>query len=155
MGGFTIADILLVDDSEADVMLTKLAFEETSVKGHLHVARDGVEAMEFLQRENALIPDMILLDLNMPRMNGLDVLRELKAHHTLRNIPVVVLTTSQAEADVWRSYNLHANAYVPKPVSLPEFLDVVRSLEQFWLSVVKLAPKSFRPKEDEGERLNL
>ncbi len=142
-------DILLVDDSEADVMLTQLAFEEAAVKGRIHVARDGVEAMEFLQREDAPTPDVILLDLNMPRMNGLDVLRELKAHDTLRNIPVVVLTTSLADTDVWRSYNLHANAYVPKPVSLPEFLDVVRSFERFWLSVAKLAPKAFRPSDDE------
>jgi len=142
-------EILLVDDSEADVMLTQLAFEEARVANRLHVARDGVEAMEFLRRDgpfqDAPTPDVILLDLNMPRMNGLEVLKELKAHDTLRNIPVVVLTTSQAEADVWRSYNLHANAYIPKPVSLPDFLDVVRSFENFWLAVVKLSPRNFKP----------
>lgn len=145
-------DILLVDDSEADVMLTQLAFEEARMANRLHVARDGVEALEFLRREGpfegAPVPDVILLDLNMPRMNGLEVLEALKSHDVLRNIPVVVLTTSQAEADVWRSYNLHANAYIPKPVSLPNFLDVVRSFENFWLAVVKLSPKNYAPPED-------
>lgn len=142
-------DILLVDDNEADVMLTQLAFEEARIANRLHVARDGVEAMEYLLRTGPYgdvpVPDVILLDLNMPRKNGLEVLAELKAHDVLRNIPVIVLTTSQAEADVWRSYNLHANAYIPKPVSLPNFLDVVRSFENFWLAVVKLAPKDYNP----------
>jgi CheY-like chemotaxis protein len=144
-----VIDILLVDDSEADVMLTQMAFEEARVANRLHVARDGVEAMEFLNREgphrDAPTPDVILLDLNMPRMNGLEVLAEIKKEDGLRNIPVIVLTTSQAEADVWRSYNLHANAYIPKPVSLPNFLDVVRSFENFWLAVVKLSPKNYKP----------
>ncbi|PYE53623.1 response regulator [Deinococcus yavapaiensis] len=140
-------DILLVDDSEADVMLTQLAFEEARVENRVHVARDGVEALEFLYKQgsfvNAPTPDVVLLDLNMPRMNGLEVLAELKSHERLRNIPVVVLTTSQAEADIWRSYNLHANAYIPKPVSLPEFLEVVRTFEDFWLAVARLSPKDF------------
>ena len=148
-------EILLVDDSEADVMLTQLAFEEARVANRLHVARDGVEAMEFLHRKgphaDAPTPDVILLDLNMPRMNGLEVLEALKAHDRLRNIPVVVLTTSQAEADVWRSYNLHANAYIPKPVSLPSFLEVVRSFENFWLAVVKLSPKDYNPQTEKRD----
>ena len=142
-------NILLVDDSDADVMLTQLAFEEARVANAMHVARDGVEALEFLHKQgsyqDAPTPDVILLDLNMPRMNGLEVLQELKADEQLRNIPVVVLTTSQAEADVWRSYNLYANAYIPKPVSLPDFLDVVRSFENFWLAVVKLSPRHYAP----------
>ncbi|AFZ67492.1 response regulator [Deinococcus peraridilitoris] len=148
-------DILLVDDSEADVMLTQLAFEEARMANRLHVTRDGVEALEFLRRQgpfqDAPTPDVILLDLNMPRMNGLEVLEELKSHDVLRNIPVVVLTTSQAEADVWRSYNLHANAYIPKPVSLPNFLDVVRSFENFWLAVVKLSPKGYHPPSEKHD----
>lgn len=135
-------DILLVEDNPGDVRLTEEALREGKVKNRLHVANDGVEAIEFLRREgkysDAVKPDLILLDLNLPRKDGREVLREIKADPGLRVIPVVVLTTSAAEEDILKTYNLHANCYITKPVDLEQFLKIVRTIEDFWLSVVKL-----------------
>lgn len=137
-------EILLVEDNPADIMLTEEAFEEAHFPHHLHTARDGVEALRFLRREGPYAacprPDVILMDLNMPRMGGLEVLDILKVDGDLRSIPVIVLTTSRAESDIWRSYDLHANAYIPKPVSVVEFVDVIRSLGNFWFTKVALPP---------------
>ena len=136
--------ILLAEDSPGDVRLTREAFKEAKILNTLHVVEDGMEAMEFLSKTgkhaDAPSPDLILLDLNMPRMDGREVLAEIKKDENLMRIPVVVLTTSKAEEDIIRSYNLHANAYVTKPVGLTEFLEVIRSIEQFWLAVVTFPP---------------
>ena len=135
-------DILLVEDNPGDVRLTEEALREGKVKNRLHVANDGVEAIEFLRREgkyiDAVKPDLILLDLNLPRKDGREVLKEIKADPGLRVIPIVVLTTSAAEEDILKTYNLHANCYITKPVDLEQFLKIVRTIEDFWLSVVKL-----------------
>ncbi|GGB77773.1 MULTISPECIES: response regulator [Deinococcus] len=135
-------EILLVEDNPADVMLTQEAFEEAHFPHHLSHARDGVDALNFLRRSEdhagAPRPDVILMDLNMPRMTGLELLDILKEDAELRSIPVIVLTTSRAESDIWRSYNLHANAYIPKPVSIAEFVEVIQSLENFWFRKVAL-----------------
>jgi two-component system, chemotaxis family, response regulator Rcp1 len=135
-------ELLLVEDSEPDVRLTMEALREAKVKNRLWVVEDGVEAMEFLRRENRHAdvprPDLILLDLNLPRKDGREVLREIKADESLRRIPVVVLTTSRSEEDVLRAYDLHANCYITKPVDFNRFMDVVKSIEDFWLTVVKL-----------------
>jgi CheY-like chemotaxis protein len=135
-------EILLVEDSLADVRLTEEAFRDAKVLNHMSVVTDGDEAMQFLRREGphaeAPRPDLILLDLNLPRKDGREVLREIKDDPNLRRIPVVVLTTSRAEEDVLRAYNLHANCYITKPVDFTQFISVVRSIEGFWLSVVKL-----------------
>ena len=138
-------DILLVEDNPADVMLTREAFEEADFPHQLHHARDGVDALAFLRRQGkyaqAVRPDVILMDLNMPRMSGLEVLDVLKVDAALRSIPVIVLTTSRSETDIWRSYDLHANAYIPKPVSIAEFVDVVRTLGNFWFQKAALPPR--------------
>ena len=138
-------EILLVEDNPGDVRLTREALKEGKVKNRLTVASDGVEAMAFLRREGEYAssprPDLILLDLNLPRKDGREVLAEIKADPALRRIPVIVLTTSDAEQDVLRSYNLHANCYVTKPVVLEKFLAIVRSLEDFWLTIVRLPPR--------------
>ncbi|AAF12176.1 MULTISPECIES: response regulator [Deinococcus] len=134
-------EILLTEDNPADILLTEEAFEEADFPHRLHVARDGVEALTFLRREEngeLPTPDVILLDLNMPRLSGLELLDILKEDPQLQHIPVIVLTTSRAEEDVWRSYKLHANAYIPKPVSIGEFVEVIRSLGNFWFSVAAL-----------------
>jgi chemotaxis family two-component system response regulator Rcp1 len=135
-------DILLVEDSPGDVRLTREALREGKVINQLQVVGDGVEALDYLFQRGAYVgaprPDLILLDLNLPRKDGREVLAEIKADATLKRIPVVVLTTSQAEEDVLRSYNLHANCYIPKPVDFDRFIQVVRSIDAFWLSVVKL-----------------
>jgi chemotaxis family two-component system response regulator Rcp1 len=135
-------EVLLVEDSPGDVRLTQEAFKDAKVHLNLHVATDGAKAMAFLQREgehaNAPRPDLILLDLNLPKKDGREVLAEIKESPTLKSIPVVVLTTSSSEADILRSYELHANCYITKPVGLEGFLTVVRSIDNFWLSVVKL-----------------
>jgi CheY-like chemotaxis protein len=134
--------ILIVEDNPADVRLTREAFAETPLRPTLHVARDGVEALAFLRREppfaDAPEPDMILLDLNLPRKDGRELLREIKGDPLLRRTPVVVLTTSRAPADVQQSYALHANCYLTKPVDLDGFLELVQRVEQFWLSTVTL-----------------
>lgn len=147
MHGPTVApiDILLVEDNLGDARLTEEALKESKMFNRLHHAKDGVEAMEFMRREgkykDAPTPDIILLDLNLPRKDGREVLAELKAMPGLRNIPVVVLTTSNAEQDIVMSYNLHANCYITKPVDLDKFIEIVRGIENFWLSIVKLPPQ--------------
>ena len=135
-------EILLVEDNEGDVELTREALSGAKVKNNLHVVGDGVEALAFLRQEgvhaSAPAPDLILLDLNLPRKDGREVLLEIKAHERLKLIPVVILTTSEAERDIVRSYELHANCYISKPVGLNEFLKVIQAIEGFWLAVVKL-----------------
>jgi CheY-like chemotaxis protein len=137
-------EILLVEDNPGDVRLTQEALKENKVLNNLHVAEDGVEAMAFLHRDgkyvDAVRPDLILLDLNLPRKDGREVLSEIKADDNLKRIPVVVLTISGAEEDILKSYNLHANCYITKPIDLNQFINVVRSIESFWLTIVKLPP---------------
>ena len=128
--------VLLVEDDPGDVVLIQEAFEHNKVCNKLHVAGDGVEAMEFLR--GSARPDLILLDLNLPRKDGREVLAEVKGDSALRSIPVVVLTTSKAEEDILRSYDLHANAYVTKPVDFDRFIEVVRQIDEFFVTVVKL-----------------
>ena len=134
--------MLLVEDSEPDVRLTMEALREAKVKNRLWVVEDGVEAMEFLQRQGRHAdvprPDLILLDLNLPRKDGRQVLKEIKADDSLKRIPVVILTTSKSEEDVLRAYDLHANCYITKPVDFNRFMEVVKSIEDFWLTVVRL-----------------
>jgi len=135
-------DVLLVEDDPGDVLMTREAFADHKVANRLSVVSDGVSALEFLRKEgeyaDAPVPDLILLDLNLPRMDGREVLEALKADANLRAIPVVVLTTSEAEEDVVRSYSLHANAYVTKPVDFDRFIDVVRQIDEFFVEVVRL-----------------
>jgi CheY-like chemotaxis protein len=137
-----VIDVLLVEDDPGDALMTQEAFEHHKIRNQLHVVRDGIEALEFLRREgqyeDAPRPGLILLDLNLPKMDGREVLAEIKADETLRPIPVVVLTTSEAEEDILRSYNLHANAYVTKPVDFDRFIEVVRQIDDFFVTVVKL-----------------
>jgi two-component system, chemotaxis family, response regulator Rcp1 len=138
-------EILLVEDSPGDVRLTREALRDAKIKNNLHVVEDGVEAMAFLRREGKYAgvprPDLILLDLNLPRKSGREVLTEVKSDPVLRTIPVVVLTTSADEQDIVRSYQHHANCYITKPVDLEQFLTVVSSIEDFWLSIVRLPPQ--------------
>jgi len=135
-------EILLVEDNPADVRLTQEALKEGKVYNNLHWAKDGVEALEFLHRQGkhaaAPRPDIILLDLNLPKIDGREVLQDIKKDENLKRIPVVILTTSKAEEDVLKSYNLHANCYVTKPVDLEQFIVVVKSIDMFWLTVVTL-----------------
>jgi two-component system, chemotaxis family, response regulator Rcp1 len=135
-------DILLVEDNPADARLTKEALREGKIRNNLFHTRDGVEALSFLRREDphreAPTPDLILLDLNLPRKDGRQVLTELKSDPRLRHIPVVVLTTSEAEEDILRSYDLHANCYITKPVELEKFVAIVKAIESFWLAIVTL-----------------
>jgi CheY-like chemotaxis protein len=137
-------EILLVEDNPGDVRLTKEALKEGKVYSNLHTVKDGVEAMEFLRKQGKYKdvprPDIVLLDLNLPRKDGREVLEEIKSDDNLKRIPVVVLTTSKAEEDVLRTYNLHANCYVTKPVDLEKFMVVVKSIDVFWLTVVTLPP---------------
>jgi len=138
-------EILLVEDNPGDVRLTAEALKEGKVANRIHVAADGMEAIEFLRRDgrhaHAPIPDVILLDLNLPKKNGREVLAEIKQDPNLKHIPVVILTTSQAEKDIILTYNLHANCYITKPVDFGQFIDVVKSIENFWFTIVKLPPK--------------
>jgi two-component system, chemotaxis family, response regulator Rcp1 len=147
MGG-TVFEVLLVEDSPGDVRLTREAFKEGKVHINLRVAPDGAEAMAFLKREGkhakAPRPDLILLDLNLPKKDGREVLEEIKQNPALKSIPIVILTTSKSEEDILRSYSLHANCYIPKPVTLDGFLTVVKSIEEFWLSVVELPRETLR-----------
>ena len=135
-------EILLVEDSATDVLLAEEALEQAKVSNNLNVVKDGVEAMAFLRKEGKYAsvsrPDLILLDLNMPRKDGREVLAEVKSDDTLKQIPVVVLTTSQAQEDVFRAYGLHANCYISKPVDFEQFANVVRAIDQFWFTVVTL-----------------
>jgi CheY-like chemotaxis protein len=136
--------ILLVEDDPGDVLITKEALEHSKVFNALHTASNGEEALAFLRREgayaDAVVPDLILLDLNLPRVDGREVLAQVKEDPVLRRIPVVVLTTSQADEDVLRSYDLHANAYVTKPVDFDRFVQVVQQVDEFFFTVVRLPP---------------
>jgi len=138
-------EILLVEDNPGDVRLTREALKEAKVINNLTVLKDGVEALAFLRQQGpyggAVMPHLILLDLNLPKKDGREVLAEIKTDERLKRIPVVVLTTSQDEQDVFKSYNLHANCYVTKPVDLEQFMTVVKSIEDFWLGIVML-PKN-------------
>jgi CheY-like chemotaxis protein len=135
-------EILLVEDNPGHARLTQEAFREGKLANRLHVVGDGIEALAFLRQEgphaHAVKPDLILLDLNLPKKDGREVLAEIKADERLKRIPVVVLTTSQAETDVLRAYDLHANCYIAKPVDLDQFLSIVQAIEDFWLQIVKL-----------------
>jgi CheY-like chemotaxis protein len=139
-----VIDILLVEDNPGDVRLTREAFKEGKVVNTLHVVQDGVEALAFLRHEGAYVksihPDIILLDLNLPRMNGRELLANIKTDPELKRIPVVILTTSKSEVDIIESYDLHANCYITKPVDMDRFITVVKSIEDFWFTVVKLPP---------------
>ena len=138
-------EILLAEDNPGDVKLTRKALEKGRLANNLHVVNDGIETMQFLRGEGEYEgrprPDLVLLDLNMPRKDGREVLEDIKGNPDLKRIPVVVLTSSEAEEDVLRSYELHANAYLTKPVDFSGFIDVVGKLEEFWLQVVKLPPE--------------
>jgi len=135
-------EILLVEDNPGDVRLTREAMKEAKVRNQLHVVSDGVEAIAFLRRQgtyaNAVRPHLILMDLNLPRKDGREVLAEIKQDTDLRRIPVVILTTSEAEVDILKAYDLHANCYIAKPVDIEQFLTVVKSIEDFWITIVKL-----------------
>lgn len=132
--------ILLIEDNDGDVLLTREAFKEGRIKNRLSVAKDGQEALEFLNTANSL-PDLILLDINLPKINGLEVLMTIKNNDRLRRIPVIILSTSGAQNDILTSYNNHANCFITKPVDFNRFMDVVRTIEDFWVSIVKL-PKN-------------
>ena len=141
---YQAVDVLLVEDDPGDVLMTKEAFEHYKLRNVLHVVTDGEQALQFLRRTggyaDAPRPGLILLDLNLPRLDGLEVLAELKADPVLKVIPVVILTTSQTQQDVLRSYALHANAYVSKPVDFETFMEAIRQIDNFFVTVVKLAP---------------
>ena len=138
-------EVLLVEDDPGDVVLIQEAFEDNKVRNRLHCVSDGVDALRFLRRQDEFAdaprPDLILLDLNLPRKDGREVLAEVKTDERLQQIPVVVLTTSKLEEDVLRSYKLHANAYVTKPVDFERFISVIRQIDEFFVSVVKLPPR--------------
>ena len=142
----TPIEVLLVEDDPGDVLMTQEAFEEHKVRNRLNVVQDGAEALAYLRREgqyaNAVRPDLILLDLNLPRRDGREVLEEIKKDEVLGRIPVVVLTTSAADEDILRSYQLHANAYVTKPVDFENFINVIKQIDEFFVSVVKLPPRA-------------
>jgi chemotaxis family two-component system response regulator Rcp1 len=141
-------DILLVEDNPGDVRLTREALKEGKVLNNLHVVGDGVEALAFLRHEGQYVksahPDIILLDLNLPRKDGRELLADIKSDTDLRRIPVVILTTSKAEEDIIKSYDLHANCYITKPVDMDRFITVVKSIEDFWFTIVKLPPDGMK-----------
>lgn len=141
-------EILLVEDSPSDVRLTIEALKDAKVRNHLSVASDGVEAVAFLRKvgkyADAPRPDLILLDLNLPKKDGREVLGEIKQDENLKAIPVVVITTSKSDEDILKSYNLHANCYITKPIDLEQFMIVVRAIESFWLTIVQLPPDASR-----------
>ncbi|MDJ0618723.1 MAG: response regulator [Calothrix sp. MO_192.B10] len=138
-------EVLLIEDNPGDVELTQIALDDSKISVNLSVVEDGVEAMAFLHKEGkyakVTTPDIILLDLNLPKKDGREVLAEIKADNLLRRIPVVVLTTSQAEEDVLKAYNLSANCYITKPVDFDQFVKIVQSIENFWFTIVKLPPE--------------
>lgn len=138
-------EILLVEDNPGDVRLTREALKDARVANTLHVVEDGVAALDYLRRQgqysDAPRPHLVLLDLNLPKKNGREVLAEIKSDEHLKRIPVVILTTSQAEEDVLRAYNLHANCYITKPVDFTQFTKVVKTIEDFWLTIVTLPPR--------------
>lgn len=135
-------EVLLIEDNSGDVLLTKEAFDETGFKEKMIIARDGEDAMDYLYKrgpyENANSPDLILLDLNLPKKDGREILAEIKKDDNLRQIPVIVLTTSRSEKDINKCYELQANCYIIKPVGFDEFLDIVKSIQEFWIDTVKL-----------------
>jgi len=141
-------EILLVEDNAGDARLTQEALKEGKVRNNLYVARDGVEALAFLRQRDGYAgvprPDLVLLDLNLPRKDGREVLAEMKQDPSLQTIPVVVLTTSEAEQDILRTYQLNANCYITKPMDLDKFMMIVRSIEDFWLTIVQLPPRMER-----------
>jgi two-component system, chemotaxis family, response regulator Rcp1 len=138
----SIVEILLVEDNEADIRLTRESIKEAKIHNNLYVTRDGEEAIEFLYKKGnykeAVTPDLILLDLNLPKKDGREVLKEIKNDKTLSHIPVVILTTSEAEKDIIKSYKLHANCYVTKPMGIDQFVEVIKAIENFWFTIVKL-----------------
>lgn len=138
-------EILIIEDSPTDVLITQEALEQAKVLNRLHIVEDGVAALSFLRREeeyaNVPRPDLILLDLNLPKKDGREVLAEIKTDPKLKMIPVVVLTTSKAEEDILRAYGLHANCYITKPVDFPQFIEVVRTIQDFWFTIVTLPPE--------------
>lgn len=142
MKNYKIVDVLLVEDNLGDARLAKEALKESKVKNRLYIVNDGVAATDFLFKRNEYkdvpTPDLILLDLNLPKKDGREVLAEIKADNDLRRIPVVILTISKAEEDILKAYNLHANCFITKPLDLDKFMDVVKSIEDFWLTIVKL-----------------
>jgi chemotaxis family two-component system response regulator Rcp1 len=146
--GMKAVDILLIEDNRGDADLAREALESSKLYNDLHVVGDGVEAMDFLRRKGkhaqAPRPDLILLDLNLPKKDGREVLAEIKADPDLKRIPVVILTISKDEEDILKSYNLHANCYITKPIDLAQFMKVVKSIEDFWLTIVKLPPNGLR-----------
>ncbi|WP_440222443.1 response regulator [Dokdonella sp. MW10] len=143
--GGRLIEILLVEDNEGDVRLTREAFAEGHIRNRLHVVNDGEQALAFLRREGAWKdapqPDLVLLDLNLPRLDGREVLSAIKVDPRLKHIPVVVLTSSRTEQDLLRAYDLHANCFITKPVEFEQFIEVIRSIENFWLTIVVLPPK--------------
>ena len=140
-----VVEILLVEDNEGDVRLTREALKEGRIRNRLHVVQDGEQALAFLRREGTYAesprPDLILLDLNLPRLDGREVLASIKNDPALKSIPVVVLTSSRTEQDLLRAYDLHANCFITKPVEFEQFIEVVRSIEDFWLTIVVLPPR--------------
>jgi CheY-like chemotaxis protein len=147
--GSDLVDVLLVEDDPGDVLMTQEAFEQYQIRGRLHVVSDGEQALRFLRKSGDYVdvptPGLILLDLNLPRRNGLEVLAELKADSRLLSIPVIVLTTSQAEEDIVRSYSLHANAYISKPVDFDRFIAVIGQIDDFFLGLVRLPAAQLYP----------
>ncbi|MFA8342864.1 MAG: response regulator [Rhodothermaceae bacterium] len=141
----SIIDILLVEDNPGDVRLTQEALKDSKIKNSLYIVDNGEKAIDFLYKRNgyekASTPDLIILDLNLPKKDGKEVLAEIKSDEDLKHIPVVVLTTSKAEEDILKSYKLYANCYVTKPLELDNFIEVVRTIENFWLTIVKLPPE--------------
>ena len=142
MENFKIIDILLIEDNSGDVRLAQEALKESKVKNRLHIVNDGMAAIDFLFKRNdykdAPRPDLIILDLNIPKKRGHEVLAEVKADEDLKRIPVIILTISKAEEDILKTYNLHANCYITKPLDFDKFIEVVKSIEDFWLAIVKL-----------------
>ena len=142
MENFKIIDILLVEDNPGDVRLAQEALKESKVRNRLHIVNDGMAATDFLFKRNdykdAPRPDLIILDLNLPKKDGREVLAEIKADENLKRIPIVIFTTSKAEADILKTYNLHANCYITKPLNFDKFMEVIKSIEDFWLTIVKL-----------------
>jgi len=138
-------EVLLVEDNPGDAQLTRIALEDSKISINLNVVEDGVEAMAFLRKQEKYVkaahPDIVLLDLNLPRKDGREVLAEIKGDEKLKRIPVVILTTSQAEEDILKAYNLCANCYITKPVDFDQFVKIVQSIENFWFAIVKLPPE--------------
>uniref|UniRef100_UPI000BBC71B2 response regulator n=1 Tax=Calothrix sp. NIES-2100 TaxID=1954172 RepID=UPI000BBC71B2 len=142
---FMPIEVLLVEDNPGDAQLTRIALEDSKISVNLNVVEDGVEAMAFLRKQDKYAkvphPDIVLLDLNLPKKDGREVLAEIKGDANLKRIPVVVLTTSQAEEDILKAYNLAANCYITKPVDFDQFVKIIRSIENFWFAIVKLPPE--------------